>query len=364
MNAFVFYGSKFDLIDLPLPRHGLIYDWALLHEESPKNVPALSHLETLELFNLTATFSRYSHFPLTLQYLKNEDALTGIKYFVPLEEKERLLMDLAPVIYVHSDCSTPLDRDSYATELMKYIKIDSYGKCVQNRKLPEHLSDPMESMDSDEFLHFVARYKFTLSFENAACEDYITEKLWRPLVVGSVPIYMGSPSVRNWLPNNNSAIIASDFKSPKELADFLHVLNKDNNLYKSFLQHKLARSDDKITNTQLLYALQSRKWGIDNDFEKGNFIEHFECFICEHEHKKIISKTSNIMSVSKDHYNCPVPLSSLSKKKDTKNWWVDQWYMGRCEARVLKKFIELGKTDYTYDEFYEELKNMFSSKEC
>jgi len=54
----------------------------------------------------------------------------------------------------------------------------------------------MESMNSDEFLHFVARYKFTLSFENAVCDDYITEKLWRPLVVGSVPIYMGSPSVR------------------------------------------------------------------------------------------------------------------------------------------------------------------------
>jgi len=58
------------------------------------------------------------------------------------------------------------------------------------------LADAMESMDSDEFLHFVARYKFTLSFENAVCDDYITEKLWRPLVVGSVPIYMGSPSVR------------------------------------------------------------------------------------------------------------------------------------------------------------------------
>jgi len=58
------------------------------------------------------------------------------------------------------------------------------------------LTDPMENLDSDEFFHFVARYKFTLSFENAVCDDYITEKLWRPLVVGSVPIYMGSPSVR------------------------------------------------------------------------------------------------------------------------------------------------------------------------
>jgi len=73
----MFYGSNFDLIDLPLPRNGLIHDWALLHEESPKNTPALSHIAALELFNFTATFSRNSHFPLTLQYLKSADALTG-----------------------------------------------------------------------------------------------------------------------------------------------------------------------------------------------------------------------------------------------------------------------------------------------
>lgn len=53
----------------------------------------------------------------------------------------------------------------------------------------------MESFNSEEFLHFVAQYKFTIAFENAVCEDYITEKLWRPLTVGSIPIYLGSPSI-------------------------------------------------------------------------------------------------------------------------------------------------------------------------
>lgn len=44
-------------------------------------------------------------------------------------------------------------------------------------------------------MNFVSRYKFVIAIENAMCEDYITEKLWRPLMVGSVPIYLGSPSV-------------------------------------------------------------------------------------------------------------------------------------------------------------------------
>ena len=51
-------------------------------------------------------------------------------------------------------------------------------------------------MNDEEFLRLIASYKFTLSFENAVGDDYITEKLWRPLVVGSVPVYMGSPSVK------------------------------------------------------------------------------------------------------------------------------------------------------------------------
>ncbi|KAJ9597366.1 hypothetical protein L9F63_011755 [Diploptera punctata] len=356
--AFMFYGSKFDVIDLPLPRNGIAHDWALLHEESPKNVPALSHLEVLELFNLTATFSRKSHFPITLQYLKNKDVLTDMKYFVPLNKKEELLSDLAPIIYVHSDCSTPLERDAYAQELMKYIQVDSYGKCKFKEKYQS------TKIITTSFLHFISRYKFTLSFENAVCEDYITEKLWRPLIVGSVPIYMGSPSVRDWLPNKNSAILASDFKSPKELAQYILTLNSNITKYKSHLQHKLGNENEKITNNKLLESIENRKWGIDNDFDKGNFIEHFECYVCKHEHKKIVGDKIEVPSVNTDHYNCSKPISPLSGKENAENWWLDQWYMGRCEARVLKKFIEIGKNDYKYDEFYDELKNMFTNKSC
>lgn len=59
-------------------------------------------------------------------------------------------------------------------------------------------------LNEDTFLQFAAQYKFTLSFENAVCDDYITEKLWRPLIVGSVPIYYGSPTfkVKKLIKNN------------------------------------------------------------------------------------------------------------------------------------------------------------------
>lgn len=44
-------------------------------------------------------------------------------------------------------------------------------------------------------MEFVSKYKFIIAIENAVCYDYVTEKLWRSLIVGSVPIYLGSPVV-------------------------------------------------------------------------------------------------------------------------------------------------------------------------
>lgn len=32
--------------------------------------------------------------------------------------------------------------------------------------------------------------------ENGICNDYVTEKLWRPLFVGTIPIVMGSPTIK------------------------------------------------------------------------------------------------------------------------------------------------------------------------
>ena len=47
---------------------------------------------------------------------------------------------LSPIVYVQSSCDAPSERDSYILELQKYIDIDSYGKCLYNKQLPEQLS--------------------------------------------------------------------------------------------------------------------------------------------------------------------------------------------------------------------------------
>ncbi|KAK3912500.1 Alpha-(1,3)-fucosyltransferase 10 [Frankliniella fusca] len=135
-QMFLFYGSNLEIGDLPLPRKSQDI-WSLFHEESPKNIPFLSHEEGISLFNYTATFSRASDVPLTLQYIKSFESLTDHQYYVTIKDKNKLLEHLSPVLYVQSDCDTPLDRDKYVEELMKYIPVDSYGSCLHNKDLPK-----------------------------------------------------------------------------------------------------------------------------------------------------------------------------------------------------------------------------------
>lgn len=92
----------------------------------------------MSLFNVTATYSQNSDLPLTLQSLESYNAIIDKKLFVDVQEKNRLQMeeDLAPVLYVQSICDTMSGRDDYVAELMKYIKVDSYGKCLNNKVMP------------------------------------------------------------------------------------------------------------------------------------------------------------------------------------------------------------------------------------
>lgn len=60
-------------------------------------------------------------------------------YYIPTKEKTALMQtqNLAPVLYIQSDCDTASDRDRYILELMKHIRIDSYGACLNNAPLDD-----------------------------------------------------------------------------------------------------------------------------------------------------------------------------------------------------------------------------------
>ncbi len=54
----------------------------------------------------------------------------------------------------------------------------------------------MGPMTSPDFFRLLAKYKFAFAIENAVCDDYVTEKFWRPLRLGVVPIAFGSSKIK------------------------------------------------------------------------------------------------------------------------------------------------------------------------
>ncbi|XP_069124967.1 alpha-(1,3)-fucosyltransferase 11-like [Argopecten irradians] len=340
-RGIMFYGSDISPGKLPLPRKPT-HEWALFHEESPMNNYILSKESFISLFNHTATFRRESDYPVTTQNIYSLKFLTRRKP-IPLHEKnaEKIKRDLAPVLYAQSHASVPSDRDSYVEELMKYIRVDSYGTCLHNKDLPKHLTDPAENFENREFLDFISVYKFHLSFENAVCKDYMTEKLMRPLHVGSIPIYYGSPFAQDWMPNNSSVIMVNDFKSPKELAEFINYLDNNDEEYEKYLQFK---EPDGVTNQELIDHMKKRPWGshdhnfhIFNEENKPDYFQGFECHVCKNIHKRLEIEKLRLLDPSvpplppkfanDSHMGCPAPFSSLglSLEELKERWTVPDW---------------------------------------
>lgn len=308
-RGFLFYGTDVDPFDLPLPRlkH---HEWALIHEESPLNNYMLSHYALIRLFNHTSTFRRESDYPISTQAIHQLDYLIRRKPISTAQKnEEKKSRGLASVVYVQSHCDVPSDRDSYVKELMKYIDIDSYGSCLHNKDLPEKLQNPAETFEADAFLDLLSVYKFNLAFENAYCNDYMTEKIMRPLHIGVVPIYKGSPVVQDWMPNNHSVILVDDFKSPKELADFIKHLDENDEEYEKYLEYKRTG----ITNSFLLDHLQNREWSVGSK----DFFHGFECHVCKQLVMRMEAEKAHAEDASSpllpprmannSHLGCPAP---------------------------------------------------------
>ncbi|XP_053547977.1 alpha-(1,3)-fucosyltransferase 11 [Bombina bombina] len=356
-KSIIFYGTDFRAYEAPLPRlpH---QTWALFHEESPMNNYVLSHLPGIRLFNYTATFRRESDYPLTLQWLPTIGYLQNPA--ITMEEKNRWRKNgYAPVLYMQSHCDVPSDRDRYVKELMKYIQIDSYGQCLNNRPHPsKRLEDTSTATTEDpEFMMFTARYKFHLAMENAICDDYMTEKLWRPMHLGAIPIYHGSPPVQDWMPNHLSIIRIDDFASPKHLADFILSLDADDEAYLKYLDYKKPGG---ITNKFLLDNMEKREWGV-NDMTSPNYLNGFECFVCDKENARVASEKEHKKTRRKtpapepriaghSHMGCPMPvpgLGSLEELPETDSWkqmWLQDFWQSLDQGEALTIMILRNET--------------------
>ena len=140
-----------------------------------------------------------------------------------------------------SDCKATFSqwRYKYLTELMKYIKIDSYGKCLHNTAMNSTRQD-IKKFDIKVDLLKKKRYKFLIAFENTHVSEYITEKIWHAYMSQTIPIYYGAPEIYKQVPGRNTFIDAAKFAGPKQLAEYIKKVDRNKKLYQSFFAFDIS----------------------------------------------------------------------------------------------------------------------------
>ncbi|CAG0892173.1 unnamed protein product, partial [Cyprideis torosa] len=157
-------------------------------------------------------------------------------YYDPAVKRKQVQKNYAAgktkkVAWFVSNCHAKNGRLQYAKELSKYIDVDIYGVCG-TKMCPRRDPKCFNLLNSD--------YKFYLAFENSNCRDYITEKLFQNgLSQNILPIVMGAhPEDYARATPVHSVIHVEDFVGPKELAEYLHHLDKNDDLYNQYFEWK------------------------------------------------------------------------------------------------------------------------------
>jgi hypothetical protein len=115
-------------------------------------------------------------------------------------------------------------RIKFFEKLSKYKRVDSGGRLLNN------IGGPVSDKRA-----FLAKYKFTIAFENSSHPGYTTEKILEPMAAESLPIYWGNPLVERDF-NPRSFINFFEYGGLDDLVDRVVEVDRNNELYCQYLR--------------------------------------------------------------------------------------------------------------------------------
>lgn len=248
-DAVLFHMRTLCMLDIPRNRTPN-QKWIFFTLESPP----YSHFQGFNfmdnMFNWTMTYRRDSDIFIPYGRIIPKDARTENATDLHLMWKKKTKM----TAWMVSHCSTDGNREKYITQLKKFIDVDTYGSCGLG-------TCPFNKTDRC-IENFSNQYYFFLAFENAICDDYITEKLFRTLQYDMIPIVFGGGDYLSVAPPN-SFINALEFQSPKHLASYMLKVSSNSTLFASYFKWRNKNySNDTPNHCELCQKLHSR------DFKK------------------------------------------------------------------------------------------------
>lgn len=187
------------------------------------------------------------------------------------------------LLWLVSNCAAP--RMKFFTQLQRLLPTDSvhiYGTCGKPSPCPgRNLADAC-------YRELFSKYWFYAAFENQRCDGYITEKFFRGLLHGMVPIALGGFSRHDYASlgvPDYAYVNVDDYGSLAHLAERLINISRNDDLYNTFFKWKGR------------YEIQSREM----------VAAHSLCTLCR-------------------------KLSTDSPKDETKKWKEEWWYRGTCRS--------------------------------
>ena len=213
--------------ELPIERNSEQI-WLFWHDEPSgveKQIISLQFNWTISYrFNSEANIGAYGITILRKQILTSEE----FHFYINDQFNHRQ----STAIWFVSNCQ-PKSRLIYYNKLrIHYPLIKVYGQCVSQNETNQC------SRFSQCEISELSKNKYYLAFESQSCRDYITEKFWRSLAYGIIPIVFGPRNKQSLerIAPPNSFIYTGDFKSLKNLAEHLNKINRNRTLFSEYHQ--------------------------------------------------------------------------------------------------------------------------------
>ena len=236
----------------------LIPTWGYYSKEVEKIKRKPHHMfifystEPPELYGMPTNLSRFDgFFNRTMSYLSGSDfwqpygRIDRLSTAPKTNDQRRDLIDsflksdynpalkkTKLAIWMVSTCNTPSNREKYVQYLQKYMLVDIIskdGRCGGNESCPKDKREACYEMIEND-------YKFYLAFENSICNEYVTEKFFQYMARNIVPVVLGGANYSAFAPEH-SYINALDY-TPKQLAEYLVLLDRNDTLYKEYFWWK------------------------------------------------------------------------------------------------------------------------------
>jgi alpha-1,3-fucosyltransferase 10 len=215
-DAVVFHIPSLPDSEMPTKRAGQL--WIAWSMESRVMCPRLADQKFMAQFDLTMTYERASD--VWVPYLD-----VGIESGLAQSIAPKTAP--SPIVYLQSNPNDRCGRMAYAAEVMKVVRVDSFGQVHRNQTIPIAAGWPARR-------ELYRNYKFTLAFENSIVTDYVTEKFFEPLIAGSVPVYRGAAEVGDLAPAPDCYVDVGNFASARELGRYLNHLDSNDDEYLSY----------------------------------------------------------------------------------------------------------------------------------